>query len=108
MKAKLHGTYLFKDKDPAIDYLRTPRKNSGDSDNRIALRAGVAPGTVRNVFDGDTRKPQFATMVRIARAIGPEGVRALVKCVEGGGERSVLPQLKLVQGGKQTAGRKRA
>jgi len=79
-------SYNFTDKDPAVDYLRAPFEENSMTVNAFAISAGVAPSTVSNIFYGKTRKPQFATMVRIARAIGPSGVRALQKCVEQGGK----------------------
>lgn len=78
-------SYNFVDKDPAIDYLRSPFENNPQTVNAFSVRAGLAPSTVSNIFYGKTRKPQFATMVRIARAIGPEGERALIECVKNGG-----------------------
>ncbi len=96
MRAKLHGTYLFRDKDPVIDYLRTPRKECRTSTSRLADQAGCAPGTIHNMFDGTTRRPQWATVVRVARAIGPAGEEALVRCIRGGGRG-----LRVIQGGKQ-------
>lgn len=84
-KSTLQGTYLFKDKDPAIDYLRSPFEENTESINAIANRAGISHSTVSAIFYGDTRKPQFATIVRIARAIGPEGEEALIKCIRTGG-----------------------
>lgn len=89
-KTTLLGTYLFKDKDPAIDYLRAPFEENPETTNAIANRAGVSHGTVSNIFYGQTRKPQFATMVRIARAIGPKGEDALIRCVRSGGRGVTL------------------
>lgn len=89
MKAKI-GTYLFKDKDPAIDFLRTPFEENPETTNQIALRAGVAHGTVSGMFYGDTRYPRFATVVRVARAIGPAGEEALIRCVRTGGRGLTL------------------
>lgn len=85
MKVKLYRTYLFKDKCPSIDYLRTAQQKTGVKISKIARDSGVAHGTLRNWFTGSTRRPQFATMVAAARAIGPEGVAALANCVRDGG-----------------------
>ena len=90
MKAKLHGTYMFRDKDPAIDYLRTPFEENPETTNKIATIAGCSHGTVSNIFYGGTRNPQFATIVRIARAIGPQGEEALIRCVRTGGRGLTL------------------
>lgn len=85
MKAKLHGTYLFKDKDPAIDFLRTPFEENPETTNAVANRAGVSHGTVSEMFYGKTRYPRFSTVVRVARALGPQGEEALIRCVRTGG-----------------------
>lgn len=84
-KPTLIGTYLFKDKDPAIDYLRAPFEDNTETTNAIATRAGVGYSTVHNIFYGDTCAPRFSTLVRIARAIGPKGEEALIRCVRSGG-----------------------
>ena len=83
---KLIKSYNFTDKDPAIDYLRTPFNENPQNVTAFAISAGVAPSTVSAIFYGKTRKPQFATMVRIARAIGPAGIRALTECIREGGK----------------------
>lgn len=82
---RLVKSYNFTDKDPAIDYLRPSFESDPATVNALAVRAGVSPSTVSNLFYGKTCKPQFATMVRIARAIGPEGERALIDCIRNGG-----------------------
>lgn len=86
MKARI-GTYLWKDKDPAIDYLRGPLKDSGQKGTAVARAAGVAPGTVYNMFGGKTTRPTFTTVVAVARAIGPDGERALMRCIKSGGRK---------------------
>lgn len=90
----MHGNFSFKkyvflptEKDPAVEYLRSPFEANTETVNAFAVRAGLSHGTVSNIFYGKTRKPQFATMVRIARAIGPEGVRALTACIKHGGDK---------------------
>jgi transcriptional regulator with XRE-family HTH domain len=85
MKAKLYQTYLFRDKDPVIDYLRTAKGKIKNS--KLAAASGVSAGTLNNWFNGTTRRPQFATVVAAARGIGPEGVTALAACVRDGGRK---------------------
>jgi transcriptional regulator with XRE-family HTH domain len=87
MKAKLYHTYLFKDKCPSIDYLRTAKAKVGISNSKIAQVSGVSPGTLNNWFGGTTRRPQFATIVAAARGIGPEGTEALARCLRNGGKK---------------------
>jgi DNA-binding phage protein len=79
VKAKLYKTYAFKDKDPIIDHLRTPV--NGKSYSKLSADSGVSTTTLSNWFYGATKRPQFATIAAVARAIGPEGVAAIVKCV---------------------------
>lgn len=99
MKARLSGTYLFRDKDPVIDHLRTPRQQCKMKGNKLANVANVSPGTVYNMFNGTTRRPKWYTVVSIARAIGPEGEAALVRCIRTGGRG-----LRVVEGSKRRAG----
>jgi lambda repressor-like predicted transcriptional regulator len=87
VKAKLYKTYLFRDKCPSIDYLRTAKAKAGIKNAKISINSGVAAGTLNNWFNGTTRRPQFATIVAAARGIGPEGVDALARCVRDGGKK---------------------
>lgn len=63
-------TYRFKDKDPVIDQLRTALKDSGMSYRELADGSGVTVQTLYNWFDGSTKRPQFATAMAVARALG--------------------------------------
>ncbi len=69
---KLYLSYNFHDKDPIIDKLRTVVKDSGDTYKEIHELSGVTIGTLRNWFSGPTRRPQFATLNAVARALGYE------------------------------------
>ncbi len=79
MKVKLYKTYSFKDKDPIIDHLRNPV--NGKSYSELAKDSGVSSSTLANWFDGPTKRPQFATIAAVARAIGPDGVAAVIRCM---------------------------
>lgn len=68
----VYGTYRFKDKDPAIDRLRTVFQEKKATYDGVAHDAGLSPGTLRNWFEGGTRRPQFATLNAAARAMGYE------------------------------------
>lgn len=69
-----YKTYRFIDKDPMIDKLRTVVKekfqnHKGEIHYGLASeRSGVSDGTLRNWFEGGTKRPQFATMCAVARA----------------------------------------
>lgn len=66
-----YKSYMFKDKDPVIDKLRTLRAdNSKMTEKAIEEESGVKRGTSRNWFKGGTRRPQFASVEAYARALG--------------------------------------
>lgn len=69
---KLYKSYLFKDKDPVIDVLRTVIKDKSATFKQIALNSGVSAGTLSKWFYGETRRPQFASTNAVARALGYE------------------------------------
>lgn len=76
----LYKTYVFRDKDPVIDVLRTAKADAKAKDSAIAATSGVSSSTLHGWFGGKTRKPQFATVVAVARAIGAtEAVEALIR-----------------------------
>ncbi|HEY2243000.1 MAG TPA: hypothetical protein VGH47_02120 [Xanthobacteraceae bacterium] len=65
-------TYRFIDKDPVCDELRTLVEDRGLMDQlaRVAELAGLAPATVQNLFNGETRKPQNRTVMGVATSVG--------------------------------------
>ena len=65
-----YKSYNFVDKDPIIDEVRTMIQNSGANYKWIEEHSGVTWQTLRNWFDGKTRKPQAATINAVARALG--------------------------------------
>lgn len=84
MKVKLYDTYAFRDKDPAIDALRTVFQKTKAKRSKIALDANMSATTYHGWFDGKVRRPQFCTLVATARALGPEGIRALMNVIAKG------------------------
>lgn len=88
MKAKLYGNYYFRkgEQDPVCDYLRAARDKRPTKTKEIT-KQGLAGSTVANLFEGKTRNPRFSTVMVIARAIGPEGVEAVAKCLTHGGKK---------------------
>lgn len=64
------GTYLFKDKDPIIDKLRTAIEDEDMTYSEVAETAGISVQTIYNWFRGPTRRPQYATIVAVWRALG--------------------------------------
>ena len=65
-----HNSYNFIDKDPVVDRLRTTVQASSLPYKEIAVRAGVAPTTVQNLFSGKTRSPSYRTIIAIGSAFG--------------------------------------
>lgn len=74
-----YDTYLFKDKDPVIDILRTLIVDNARHENetltkiiaRVAEESGtVSYSTLRGWFFGDTKRPQHATIEAVARFYG--------------------------------------
>lgn len=66
----LYRTYLFTDKDPIIDEMRTAFQTSGKSIGEISRDSGLAESTIRNWFYGETERPQFASIQAFMRAVG--------------------------------------
>lgn len=67
---KLYKSYMFKDKDPIIDKMRTIVQDSGETYTEISNLSGVSANTLTNWFHGETRRPQFASLMAVARALG--------------------------------------
>jgi transcriptional regulator with XRE-family HTH domain len=65
-------SYSFVDKDPVIDVIRTLVQDSGNSYNKIHDASGVSTTTISNWFHGKTRRPTYACIMAVARAIGGE------------------------------------
>jgi len=66
----LYKSYVFKDKDPVIDRLRTIVADEGVKYSEIAEGSGVSSTTLYNWFEGATLKPQFCTVMAVARSLG--------------------------------------
>lgn len=70
MSIPLYKTYLFKNKDPMIFQISKVMK-----ENKISIRAasndsGVTESCINGWLYGATRRPQFATLKAVAKAIG--------------------------------------
>lgn len=70
MPIQTYRTYMFKDKDPVIDKLRTIFDESGMTYGQLARDSGCSEATPRNWFGGETRRPQHASVMAVARAMG--------------------------------------
>jgi len=70
---KLYKSYVFTDrKDPVIDQVRTAAKSRNADYATISAESGVSATTVRNWFEGDTCRPQYATVAAVLGGLGYE------------------------------------
>jgi len=75
-----YKTYRFKNKDPVIDELRTMVQGiaevRGISEvrlrNNIANDIGMSEATLWSWFNGPTKRPQYASVKAVVRALGYE------------------------------------
>jgi DNA-binding phage protein len=65
---KLYKSYNFVDKDPVIDQMRGIVK--GYKHSEVADKSGVSESTIYNWFEGKTKRPQYATVMAVVRAMG--------------------------------------
>jgi len=80
MRTVIYKSYSFKDKDPIIDRLRTAFYDAQASDPElrkggfaeVSRRSGLAETTPVAWFEGETKRPQFASVAAFARSIGYE------------------------------------
>jgi transcriptional regulator with XRE-family HTH domain len=74
-KSWLTRSYNFIDKDPEIDRFRTiwQQEQMGYlKESDLAVLAGLSPSTVKNMFGGETRRPQHSTVAKMAGAMNYE------------------------------------
>jgi transcriptional regulator with XRE-family HTH domain len=67
---RLYRSYNFKDKDPVIDRIRTIIRDEGLSYKDIHIISGVSASTPKNWLEGETKRPQYASIVAITYALG--------------------------------------
>lgn len=68
----LTRSYNFIDKDPEIDRFRTIWQREHLRESDLAVLAGLAVTTVKNMFGGETRQPRHSTFAKMAGALGYE------------------------------------
>jgi len=73
----LYSAYVFRDKDPAIDAIRTvmqdhfgKRNLSAEDYEEVHEKGGPTGGCVKSWFEGKTKRPQNATLEAAGRALG--------------------------------------
>jgi len=69
-KSWLTRSYNFIDKDPEIDKFRTIWQKEHIKESDLAMLSGLSVSTVKNMFGGETRRPQHATFAKMAGAMG--------------------------------------
>ena len=67
---KAYKSYLFRNKDPIIDRLRTLISDQDVSHSYIELHSGVTARTLYAWFHGETRRPQYSTVAAVAAVLG--------------------------------------
>lgn len=67
---KLYRSYNFVDKDPVIDKIRTLVAREGVDDTDVEKISGVSRQTLYNWFEGQTRRPQYATIAAVTTSLG--------------------------------------
>jgi hypothetical protein len=69
-KGFTYKSYVFVDKDPIIDEIRTVVQLSGRTYKQIHDDSNVSTQTLAMWFSGTTRRPQAATVNAVLRALG--------------------------------------
>jgi len=97
----LYKTYMFRDKDPIIDVMRTAWEDEGETFAELNRRSNISTTTMRNWFGGVTRRPQFATVAAFVRGCGMEGISFTTDGSPRLLGRKRPPQLRVIIGGKK-------
>jgi|SRR6516164_756471 hypothetical protein len=71
---RLYRSYNFVEKDPIIDELRTIDQKEGLSYREVHWLSGISENTMRNWFEGKTKRPQNASIEAFLRALGHKRV----------------------------------
>lgn len=71
---RTYKSYLFVEKDPIIDALRTAVSESHMKYSELRNESGVSTTTLRNWFHGATRRPMFSTVSAVTRAMGKSAI----------------------------------
>lgn len=66
----VYKSYVFQDKDPMIDYIRTIIAESKVTLTKISQDSGVSHNTIAKWLYGDTKRPQAASINAVLRALG--------------------------------------
>lgn len=69
-RSNLYRSYVFKDKDPIIDLVRTVVQESEMSYGEISDKSGVSTSAINGWLNGATLRPQFCTANAVFRSCG--------------------------------------
>jgi hypothetical protein len=69
-KGFVYKSYNFIDRDPIIDEIRTVYQDSGANYKWVCEHSGVCTSTLNNWFNGQTKRPQAATINAVLRSLG--------------------------------------
>ena len=70
MKINVYRNYVWIDKDPIVDALRTICQDEKLTNYEAAAITGVSVTTFANWFEGPTQRPMNATSTQVAAALG--------------------------------------
>lgn len=65
-----YKSYVFTDKDPMIDTVRTVIQDSGETLKKISEDSGVNSNTIAKWLYGETKQPRAASLNAVLRALG--------------------------------------
>lgn len=65
-----YKSYVFTDKDPMIDTVRTIIQDSKETFKKISEDSGVSPQTIAKWLYGETKQPRAASINAVLRALG--------------------------------------
>ena len=71
-KVPIYRSYRFMNKDHIIDRMKTLIADEGLKSYDAALIADMSPATLKNWFEGDTRRPQFSSIAALTTSLGYE------------------------------------
>jgi len=69
-KSFFYRSYNFVDKDPVIDKVRTIVQREGVTHQQLSWISGVSATTLYNWFEGQTRRPQHASIMAVVTSLG--------------------------------------
>lgn len=67
---RAHNSYLFHDKHPLIDILRTRMQDEGVTYDELHQKTGVSVSTLVHWFSGATKSPHAVTLNQVAAYFG--------------------------------------